>query len=138
MTEITKIAKDLKKKCNTCKQWFPRTEEHFYRKTERGRSYDSQGKIYLRGSCKECEKEKRRRENRENPRRGKTAEEQWRYKEAQKARRAATNRILDEFEDTFKLYYAQELEKRGVRLKKYRAPELRQRAIYHRKKEDNA
>lgn len=136
MTGSIRTTQSLKKKCTICNAWLPRTEEYFYRKIRRGRKYDSNGNLYVSGACKECEKAKLR--SRERKHRNDTPEAKERLYEIKKARRAAANRVLDEFEEVFKLYYAQELEKRGLRLQKYRTPELRERATYHREKEENA
>jgi len=112
------------KKCSRCKQWLPATTEYFYPTTSRGKRTNSFGEPYLRSQCRQCKRDLHNEWARTNrPKR--TPEEVKRYAKMQRARRRAYQRLADMNEEGFKLLYAEELLKEGIRLERYVGPTIR-------------
>lgn len=116
---------DRLKRCSACGEWKPATTEHFYPTTSRGRKENQWGEPYLRSMCRLCKlKDNQRREKERNRRQ--SPEERERYQKMQRARRRAYQRLAKMNEEGFKLFYAEELVKEGLKLDHCVGPTLRE------------
>jgi len=99
----------------------PANEGYFYGTTSRGKTHNQWGERYLRSICRAC----KRRKNREYSKRVKrrtTPQERERYRVMARARDRAYQRLAAMNEEGFKVLYAEELLKHGIRLDKYMGP----------------
>lgn len=118
------------KTCTKCNKRYPETTEYFYQNTSRGRKRGLNGKPYLRGNCKKCERERNAKAEAKRKKTPRTDQEKARRALVMEARRAAIKRIITKYEEEYKVFYAQELMERDIKLKNYRGVELRKRAPY--------
>lgn len=121
----TTMTEERLKRCTVCGEWKPANTKHFYATTSRGKKRNQYGEPFLRSQCRLCKLADHREWSKEKrPKR--TPEERERYAKMQRARRRAYQRLAKLNEEGFKILYAEELAKEGLKLEHYVGPVLRE------------
>lgn len=104
----------LKKKCTRCEEWFDANTKNFYINRHKGTNRNSNGFLRLRNPCRKCTDAK----SRANKDKKKEVDRE-KLNATQQAKRHAARRVVEKHKAEYDLYYAQELQKRGLQLKRY-------------------
>lgn len=104
----------IKKKCTRCELWLPANTHYFYTNRRNGSVRNRDGFLRLRNPCRKCTDAKSL-----EKKRIRAGEDRERLNAAQRAKRRAERRIINKYKTEYQLYYAQELEREGLQLKRY-------------------
>lgn len=117
--------KPWRKKCTSCGEWKDATTENFYVNTSHGRKKTRDGRPYFRSKCKTCIRAAAKKHREHKRRRPSTQEEKDRAAAVKAARHAAYQKLAQKYEVDFQIIYAKELEKRNIRLTRYKGIQIK-------------